>query len=196
MKVFLSWSGPRSKEVAEILRDWLELAVQALNPWMSAEDIDKGAAWDNELVGNLVDAKAGIAGVTHENQTATWLNFEAGALARTVGKTMVCTYLVGLNPAEVKGPLSRFQHTVANKQDTRRLLHTLNKALEGHGLSERIVNETFDTWWPKLEAKLKEIESVTTPKIAARTPEDMLEEVLLLTRDQGKQMTNILRNLF
>jgi hypothetical protein len=196
MKVFLSWSGSRSKELAEGLRDWRKPVIQSLNPWMSSEDIEKGAVWETEILGNLVDAKAGIICVTPENQSATWLNFEAGALAKTVTKSMVCTYLLGLNPADVKGPLSRFQHTIANKQDTRRLLHTLNNALDGQALAEGVINDAFDMGWPRLEARLDAINSAVSPKVSPRTSEDLLEEILLLARDQGKQTAEILSSLY
>jgi len=41
MKVFISWSGQRSAAVADALRYWLPKVIQALEPWMSADDIEK-----------------------------------------------------------------------------------------------------------------------------------------------------------
>ncbi|CAC9976768.1 hypothetical protein [Flavobacterium panici] len=49
MKVFISWSGERSKKVAELLDDWLQCVIQAVNPWMSSKDIDRGALWFTEI---------------------------------------------------------------------------------------------------------------------------------------------------
>src|SRR4051812_13232017 len=37
MQLFLSWSGPRSKAVADALASWLPQAIHAVQPWMSSE---------------------------------------------------------------------------------------------------------------------------------------------------------------
>src|SRR5437868_11508525 len=49
MKVFISWSGPLSKAVAELLKDWIKCVLQATEPFLSSEDIDKGAQWSGAL---------------------------------------------------------------------------------------------------------------------------------------------------
>jgi hypothetical protein len=48
MKIFLSWSKPRSRAVAEALNDWLKRVIQVVKPFYSP-DIEKGAKWSNEL---------------------------------------------------------------------------------------------------------------------------------------------------
>src|ERR1700722_16316228 len=105
MKVFLSWSGETSKRVATTLRDWLPNVIQAIDPWMSSEDIAKGARWSSKIATELATTNAGIVCVTPDNSGAPWLNFEASALSKSVEKEMVCPYLFRMKPSDVTGPL-------------------------------------------------------------------------------------------
>ena len=49
MKVFISWSGTRSKLIATALRKWLPYIMQSVEPWMSDTDINAGARWSREI---------------------------------------------------------------------------------------------------------------------------------------------------
>jgi hypothetical protein len=51
MKIFVSWSGKRSKAVAELMSDWLKCVIQASQPWISTRDIDRGAIWFSGIKG-------------------------------------------------------------------------------------------------------------------------------------------------
>ena len=82
MKVFISWSGERSKQVAEVLNDWIQCVIQAVDPWMSSKDIDRGALWFSEITDQLANTSIGIICLTKENKTKPWILFEAGALAK------------------------------------------------------------------------------------------------------------------
>jgi hypothetical protein len=84
MKVFLSWSGERSKATAETLGNWFARVIQAVEPWISS-GIDKGARWQSEIANRLEDARVGIVCLTASNLSEPWILFEAGALSKTKG---------------------------------------------------------------------------------------------------------------
>ncbi|MBZ5614155.1 MAG: toll/interleukin-1 receptor domain-containing protein [Acidobacteriia bacterium] len=182
MDIFISWQGKRSHAVAEALRDWLPLIVNAFKPWLSSADIDKGARWGAELSTQLGRATAGIFCLTRSNLTAPWLIFEAGAISRTPEKTYVCTLLLDLQPSDVKGPLAQFQATKATKEDIHQLVKNLNKALGEHSMDEALVNRAFEMWWPELERKLKNLPSGETSLPPLRSDRELLEELVDLAR--------------
>jgi hypothetical protein len=195
MKVFLSWSGETSRQVALTLREWLPSVIQAIVPWMSSEDIEKGARWSSSISKELANISAGIVCVTPENYERPWLNFEAGALSKSVNQEMVCTYLFGLKPVDVTGPLSEFQHTLATKDETRKLLGTLNKAMNDKALTEGKLSQAFDVWWPSLEKSLASIPASVSTKNPARPSEEMIEEILNIVREQARTTQKFMSDL-
>jgi hypothetical protein len=189
MKVFISWSGERSKMIASALRDWLPQVIQAIQPWMSESDIDKGTLWYEEISQQLKEAKAGIICLTPENLNEPWILFEAGAISKTFEKAYVCTYLFGLKPSEVARPLSVFMATEANEDDTRKLLQTLNRALGDKALQESQFEKTFDKWWPDLMQSLNKVpDKIDLPVTKKRSESEMLEEILDIVRSISMQI--------
>lgn len=183
MKIFLSWSGDVSRNVAEALRDWLPNVLQAAQPWMSSEDIHKGSRWTAEMAGQLAEIKAGVVCLTRENLRAPWLHYEAGALSRTIDKTMVCPYLFGIKPTDVTGPLIQFQASESNRKDTLALTRTLNSALGSTKLLDKQLDRAYERWWPDLDETLRSITAhAAAPKAPVRNDREMLEEILTLIR--------------
>src|SRR5215475_10411412 len=86
LKVFISWSGDKSKAVAQQLKDWLPQVINALEPWISFEDIGKGRRWSPEIGAQLAATNAGIVCVTAANREHPWLLFESGALSKAVAE--------------------------------------------------------------------------------------------------------------
>ena len=161
MDVFISWSGIRSNAVAQALRESLPNFIHGIKPFMSQLDIDKGKRPLDEIEKHLGESGCGIVCITPENLSSQWLNFEGGGLSVKVAAN-VWTYLLGLKYKEVTGPLEQFQHTLANKADTLRLvisLHTRAKT----GLSNAGIEKAFESNWPELETKLKAIPPLSAP---------------------------------
>lgn len=178
MKIFISWSGERSKAIAEILREWLPSVIHAVQPWVSASDIEKGARWISNIAIELDQTKFGIICLTPENLDAPWIMFEAGALSKALQTTYVCPFLFGVEPGEIKGPLVQFQVTKAEREDTRKLIHTINRALGSGSRTDRKVDETFEVWWPKLEEQLAKLRKLKDSQKPERRKSDLaIEEI-------------------
>jgi hypothetical protein len=189
MKVFLGWSGSRSKETAETLGEWLPQVIQAIEPCISS-GMEKGMRWVSEISNMLENSRVGIICLTPENLDNDWLLFEAGALSR-IKDAHVCTFLLDLSAASIGWPLAQFQHTLFNEEDVVKLVHTINKEVEKAGersLGEKVLNNVFNTFWPQLEEKLRRImgqqPDVNKPERAER---EILEEILELVRAFGRQ---------
>ena len=116
MKVFLIWSGDRSKQVAQALHGWLPKVIQAVKPWMSNEDVEKGKNWPQELSQQLDEARLGIVCLDKSNLTAPWLLFEAGALSKSKD-TIACPFLLDVKSSEVRPPLGHLQNTVTTSKE-------------------------------------------------------------------------------
>lgn len=189
MRVFISWSGEPSRLVAEALRDWLRAVLQAVQPWMSAKDIDKGARWSTEIANELDQAKVGIVCLTPLNLQEPWILFESGALSKQLGKSLVCPYLLGVQPTDLEGPLVQFQAAVANEKDTLTLLETVNRALGDQALPEATLHKVFQKWWPDLEQQLSAINLGAQGISVVRGEREMIEETLSLVRQLVRDRT-------
>lgn len=185
MHVFLSWSGPRSKAVAELLHTWLPCVIQALKPWVSTQDLERGCLWTPELNAQLKDSLVGIVCLTLDNRTAPWILFEAGALAKGLSKSRVCTFLIDLRHQDVTGPLAQFNHTGSNKEDVWKLVQTLNNQLADGRLPEKTLDRVFINFWPQFEAEFKAVldRHPQDPSARPRDSAEMLAEVLSNSRD-------------
>ncbi|OYY94826.1 MAG: toll-Interleukin receptor [Hydrogenophilales bacterium 28-61-23] len=184
MKVFLSWSGQRSKEVANLLSDWLCCVIQASRPWISTRDLDRGSLWFGEINDQLKDTTVGIICLTQENKTRPWILFEAGALAKGLSTSRVCTLLVDLEPKDIEDPLAQFNHTFPTRESVLGLVKTLNGTLVSNSLDNRILEQVFATYWPQFESSFAEIIATTEaqPPSKPRPKEDVLGEILENTR--------------
>src|SRR2546423_894227 len=108
MKVFISWSGERSRDVATALKRCITSLDPVLEPWIANTEINAGALWNQEVRSALEQARVGIICLTPENKNSPWLHYEAGALSHTLSDNRVYLYLIDLEPSEVSGPLSQF----------------------------------------------------------------------------------------
>lgn len=183
-KIFLSWSGARSKAVAEALRQWLPDVIQSVKPWMSGVDIGAGARWGREIEQELEQTQFGVLCLTSDNLSAPWVLFEAGAIAKSVKESRVCPFLLDLQPSQLPaGPLTQFQAKIADAVGTLALVKSinLNSVLVEGKLQDDALERAFNRCWPELETKLKAIEPSHDVTVS-RNQIEMVEEILEISR--------------
>lgn len=199
MKVFVSWSGEKSRDVARVFGDWLPLVLHAVEPFVSSKDIRAGTRWQAEIAKELDDTDFGLICVTKENQGAEWLNFEAGALAKSVNSSRVVPLAVDLSPADIANPLGQFQAMKLTKEDIGEVLSSMNEACPSP-IGEANLEKAVQKWWPDLQVELVEIsnrdyEAEGAPPAPARTDRELLEEVLDSVRGFGRAPAMVPRPL-
>jgi hypothetical protein len=174
MRIFVSWSGERSRRLALALQDWLPYAIHSIRRediWVSDRDIEAGQAWSRVLGDVLSETGIGLLCLTHENRQAPWIHFEAGALAKHLATAKVIPLLFGMQPKDLVGsPLSQFQAVQLVEQDLPRLLRSLNAELKEGGLSEAVLERSFRQNWPDLAARLQEIEKISIDDMEETLP--------------------------
>src|SRR5262245_52714531 len=158
MRVFLSWSGDTSREVAVALHDWLPYVLQNAKPFISTGDIDKGKRWSDVLAEELKQVGFGIICLTQDNFLEPWINFEAGAISKALDRSCVSPFLFNVEASRIDGPLQQFQFTVNRKDDIFALLRSLNAQMDAdHQLPFDVLLRVYEMWWPELEKKFSEV---------------------------------------
>lgn len=193
MKLFVSWSGEYSRKVAETLKTWIPAVLQSVEVFYSPEDIEKGDDWNSRLTKELEECKYGVICLTPENVKAPWINFEAGALAKSMD-SRVSALMLGIETSDVKGPLSRFQNTRFEKEDFKKLVRSINSSTE-KPLAPDVLSYIFEKMWTHLQSSLSqiktELEKNYTDGMEKSEPErkenDALQEILHILRKMDAQ---------
>lgn len=193
MKVFMSWSGKRSHEVAKMFHQWIKCVIQATEPWLSSDAIESGSVWFSTINEELRGTSTGIICLTQENKNKPWILFEAGALAKGLSDSRVCTFLIDLQPHDLQDPLAQFNATLPNKAAIKKLVANINTRVEPKPLSATIFEQVFETYWPQFERDFNTILATTKPEVEPepRPKEDILNEILNATRSLTRRINHL-----
>jgi len=156
MKVFISWSGDRSREVALLLKRWFERNVQSAEMWISTDNIGAGVVWFEKIKNSLDETSVGIVCLTKTNVNNPWILFEAGVLAKGTKDNKVCTLLIDMAPSDLHPPLSQFNATALEKTAFKKLVSTINEGLE-KPLLDAVLEDILDSTWDKLYDDISDV---------------------------------------
>jgi hypothetical protein len=181
MRLFISWSGERSKALAQILRNWFPLVLGYVEPWLSDADIEAGERWAQSLARQLTDTHFGIVCITPENINSPWVIFEAGALAKSLEIGKVIPLLFDLEFSEISGPLAQFQAKKLDRDGMLQVISSLQSSAE-IAVPENRASRLFDALWPELEKELAGIPGEAPAQRRARPQAEVLEELVSSVR--------------
>lgn len=192
MKVFISWSGEQSKQLALALKEWLPLVLHYVEPWLSQADINAGERWADEVAKELEACNFGIICVTRENLNSAWILFEAGALAKSLqtNGSRVIPLLLDLDFSEISGPLAQFQAKKVEMQGVLETVQSLNQAAATPASDERI-RQLFGPLWPTLDAKVAAIPKGKSSHKALRPQVEVIEELVGAVRTMEARVRDL-----
>jgi uncharacterized protein YdcH (DUF465 family) len=199
MKVFISWSGPISKQIAQYLHEWLPMVLQYVRPYMSSEDNETGARWFHTVSTELQSSNFGILCLTRDNLNTPWIHFEAGAISQVTENSRVAPMLFQLQPSGLPGPLTQFQAKAFDKDGIYDLLKSINNAAGEEALDTRRFDRMFAALWDKLDSRIAAISNAdheASPEhLLPRSQEvgPVLEDILVLARQQSISSSSAFR---
>ncbi len=195
MKIFVCWSGEKSRMVAELFRGWIQNVIQGTDVFLSTQSIEGGALWASEVADNIRDRNFGVAFITQENKRNTWIHFEAGGLFKGLGKARVVPLLVDLTTTDLEPPLSWFQAAQIDSESMLRLVKSINEGRDDRRISEDILMSSFTKWWSDFEKPFGAIAKASTSVAAKRQDRELLEELLAATKNLQGMVEKLSRDL-
>ncbi len=161
MKLFISQSGEVAQAIALKLKSWLPLVNPEFDVFVSAESIDAGKPWFEEIRLGLKNSEAGIGIFTKENLGSTWMFFEHGAIA--IQKNFI-PLLCGCEVTDlVKTPASIFQAKIFEETQFLKLISDLNEQCEKPRPQDQF-NQLVTELWPGLSKNVINILSTAELK--------------------------------
>lgn len=179
-RVFISWSGDLSKEIALLVADQIEDMFDVVKPWVSDKNIALGQKNIGVIFDELQNATAGIFLLTRQTQSAPWINFEAGALSMTSdnGERAVIPVLIDFEMREFEGPLRNFQGRKLDESGWTDVVKTL-AALSG--VKENVAMKRMETgksnFLDQVQAAVRKHRGSGMGK-PAHAPGEMFEKIL------------------
>jgi hypothetical protein len=152
LNLFVSWSGPRARSMAEALSQWLPGVLPTFRPWISSRQ-RRGTDWAAALFEHINAARVTVVCLTSDSIEAPWVLFEAGLLSGREEHPLVL-YVLDVDDDElVSSPLKPFPTFSATESGTSELIELLN-AVSDQPLPAETVAQCVTRSWPDLERQL------------------------------------------
>ena len=178
MKLFLSWSGDASREIATLLYEYLPRLLPGVEPFLSERDIPSGTDWAAELAKKLSESRFAIVCLSPDNVDSAWLLYEAGALTNHKAQRLCALLTGGLRKDDVPKPLSRFQHRAFSEADFARLVKDIAR-MQDAAPDETGLDQALAAAWPAIATRYQDIQARHPVAACPRTLETSFERRVL-----------------
>jgi TIR domain len=150
--LFVSWSGPRARSMAEALSQWLPGVLPTFRPWISSRQ-SRGTDWAAALFEQIATARATVVCVTSDSIAAPWVLFEAGLLGGREDHPLAL-YVLDVEDDELTSSvLGRFPAFSTTESGTSDLVRLLNGASDTQLPLETVMSYVAGSW-SELEQQL------------------------------------------
>lgn len=184
LKVFISWAGERSKAIPTGFHDFLPDVVNAVQPFMSGLNSDKGTRWGELLSSTLQESSCAIVCLTPESVQSVWVAFETAAISRAAGgvdgaRARIWTYLSGIEIKDLQlTPFAEYQATNTTEEETFRLIESFNR-LSPDTVPTASFKRRFDAvFWPNFSKVLQRVREIPGTAPTAVNPSENEGELL------------------
>lgn len=189
MKLFISWSGERSKNLGQGIRDWIPLVLHNVEPWLSEADIEAGERWAEAIAKELEASNFGVICITKENVMSPWVLFESGALAKSLQGNKVIPLLLDLEVRDITGPLAQFQAKKVDKVGISEIIQSIN-AVEKL-VPEMQAKKLFEALWPEFDKHVQLIPKTAAVAKHSRPQTEILEELVTSIRSLDSRFRDV-----
>ena len=184
-KIFLSWSGDISRQIAEIFYQYLPSYVDA-EYFLALRDNKLGEDWGERVKKELRETNIGIFFFTEQNLDAPWMIYEAGAIGKLDGSRVFPLYF-GVSRHH-DGPIKELHYQSAsfNKSTYEKLIESLYELCNGGEIHypakwELLLDKLFNSMekeiqniLSKAEAKKSDSTSFDLQRIEVKNPTENL----------------------
>jgi hypothetical protein len=163
MKIYFSWAGATSYRVALSLRELINAIFPRLELWVPDADIQDGARWSSDLFQYLDQSVIGVICLDPSNSLNRWLQFEAGAIAKSLPPEKIRVLRFGLNQDHIQGPLTQFDSIGTDKTDILSFMELIRTSIEQFTISYMELRANLDINWSNFEGKLAKLDVESIP---------------------------------
>lgn len=203
IKIFLSWSGDKSKKLANVFKTYVADILPKVDFYFSPDDLKGGEKWRQSIEEGLNNNTYGIIFLTPSNLTSKWIYFEAGAISKSTKQAKILPFLYKIDINELGQPFSDYQCKSFSADSILTTILEINDCQsEVYQLPSETIKRNFNRLSNEIETETKNINTInevmenSEPQIEDASlldSEDKLNEILQIMREQSSK-TDIKKN--